>query len=86
MTRASGELGQKCPFRRPSLIQPNVFKPPAVVDAVDHDIEALHIGMPARRCARVKDNRAGNVLGQFSFDLPHQFSPRRQTQACGSWD
>src|SRR5712671_5806046 len=53
-------------------VEPDVFHTPAVVDAVDHDGEALHVRLPASRAARVKDDGAGAVLRQSPFDLPYQ--------------
>src|SRR5258708_4342804 len=54
------------------LVEPDVFHTPAVIDAIDHDGEPLHIGLPAGRAARGKDDGPGAVLRQLPFDLPYQ--------------
>src|SRR5262252_4842565 len=55
-----------------SLIEPEVFEAPAVVDAVDHRGESLDIRLPAGRSPRVVNDRAGTVLSQPTLDLPDQ--------------
>jgi adenylate cyclase len=57
------------------FVEPSVFHAPAVVDAIDHDREALDIGLPAGPRTGIKDDRPGAVLGQFAFDLPDQVAP-----------
>ena len=42
--------------RSPLFVEPDVFEPPAVVDAVDHDGQAFDPGLPAGPAARVKDD------------------------------
>ena len=59
-------------FRAPLLIEPDVFHAPAVEDAVDHDSQPFHIGLPASRAPVVKDDRPGPVIGQLPFDLPDE--------------
>jgi hypothetical protein len=54
------------------FIEPDVFHAVAVVDAVDHRLQPLDIGLRARPAARIEDDRPGAVLGQPPFDLPHQ--------------
>src|SRR5436190_8817641 len=54
------------------LVEPDVFHPVAVVDAVDHGYEPLDIGLRAGPAARIKDDRPSLVLGEFPFNLPHQ--------------
>src|ERR1700730_15231395 len=54
------------------LVEPDVFHTPAVIDAVDHDGEPLHIGLPAGRAARGKAAGPGPRLRQLPFDLPYQ--------------
>src|SRR5216684_1273156 len=54
------------------LVEPDVFHPVAVVDAVDHRHEPLDVGLRAGAAARIEDDRSGAFLGQTPFDLPHQ--------------
>src|SRR6202047_1676113 len=59
--------------RKPVLVvEPEVFVAVAVVNAVDHNGQALHLRMPASRATRVKDDRTGIVLRQSPFDFPYQ--------------
>src|SRR6516165_2110648 len=58
--------------RKRLLVEPDVFHPVAVVDAVDHGRQPLDIGLRAGPAARIKDDRPGALLGQPPFDLPHQ--------------
>src|SRR5260370_11671349 len=53
-------------------IEPDVFHAPAVVDAVAHDRQTFHIGLPAIPRRRIEDDRPRLVLCQFLLDLPHQ--------------
>src|SRR3989442_8895029 len=53
-------------------IQPYILKPPAVVDAVDHHRQPLHLGLPAGGTDVVKDDRPGSIFLQLLVDLPHQ--------------
>src|SRR5437660_3215886 len=46
-------------------IQPHVLKAPAVVDAVDHHRQPLHLGLPAGGTDVVKDDRPGRVFLQL---------------------
>src|SRR6267142_5840463 len=55
------------------FVQPNVFVAPAVVDAVDHDRQPFHPGLPTGAGARIEDDGTGAVLGQPLFDFPYQF-------------
>src|SRR6266446_1044490 len=55
-----------------SIVEPEVFEPPAVVDAVDHRREPLDVGLSAGRGAAVKNDRSGAVLGQPPLDLLYQ--------------
>src|SRR5438045_70305 len=58
------------------FVEPDVFHAPAVVDAVDHRGQPLHLRSPADPAAVVVDDRSGAVLGQFPFKLPDQlFAP-----------
>src|SRR6516162_10840554 len=43
-------------------VEPQIFETPAIVDAVDHDRQALDVGLPAARRPIVKDDRPGAVL------------------------
>ena len=53
-------------------VEPEVFEARAVVDAVDHVGEALHLRLPAGRNAAVEDDRPRVVLDQLLLDLPDQ--------------
>src|SRR5215813_10771905 len=53
-------------------VEPQIFVARAVVNAVDHDGQALHLRIPAGRGAVVVDHRAGAVLLQLLVDLPHE--------------
>src|SRR5438309_1485635 len=55
-----------------SSIEPDVFHPVAVVDAVDHCRQPLDVRLGAGPAARVEDDRPGAFLGQPAFDLPDQ--------------
>src|SRR5215813_13867724 len=69
------------------FVEPSVFHAPAVVDAIDHDREALDIGLPAGPRTGIKDDRPGAVLGQFAFDLPDQVAPecrQRRARSCAA--
>src|SRR6516164_1906102 len=68
-TRSAGRL---CRYRL--LVEPDVLHAPAVGDAVDHDRQSFHIGLPAAGTSIVKDDRASIVLGQLSFDFPIRVS------------
>src|SRR5262249_62346679 len=52
------------------LIQPDVFHPPVIVDAVDHHSQPFDFGVPADAAAVEVDERLGVVLGQPPLDLP----------------
>src|SRR5437016_210279 len=54
------------------FVEPDVLHPVAVVDAIDHGHEPLDVGLRAGPAARIEDDRSGLLLGQPSFDLPHQ--------------
>jgi hypothetical protein len=53
------------------LVEPHVFHPRTVVDAVDHDGQAFHLGIPAGCRPVVVNHRSGAVLLQFPVDIPH---------------
>src|ERR1700736_1913011 len=53
------------------FIEPDVFHPPAVVDAVDHDGQSFHIGLLAARANRIEQHRPDRGIRQFALDLPH---------------
>src|SRR5437660_2329881 len=55
-----------------SPVEPQVFPARTIVDAVDHDSQPLHPGIPAACRAVVVDHRPGAVLLQFAVDLPDQ--------------
>jgi hypothetical protein len=52
------------------FVEPDIFEAPAVVYAVGHYGEPLHLWPPGT--AAVIDDRPRSILGQFSFDLPDQ--------------
>ena len=54
------------------MVEPDVFEAPAVVDAVDHHRQPLHLRLPAGREAFVSYDRARPLLLQFLVDLPYQ--------------
>src|ERR1700730_11128413 len=54
------------------FITPHVFHGPAIVDAVAHDRQPLHIGLPAVSAGGVEDDRPHAVLRQLALDLPYQ--------------
>src|SRR3984893_15487580 len=54
------------------FVQPDVLVAPAVVDAIDHDGQPFHPGLPTGSAARVEDDRTSAVLGQPHFDFPYQ--------------
>src|SRR5437764_3763270 len=54
------------------FVEPHVFHAPAVIDAVDHQRQSLHLRLQAGGADLVIDNRPGAVLLQFPIDLPHQ--------------
>src|SRR6516162_11953376 len=51
------------------LVEPDILHAPAVGDAVDHDRQPFHMGLPAAGTSIVKDDRASTVLGQLPFDF-----------------
>src|SRR5215472_16024631 len=53
-------------------VEPDVFHTPAVVNAVDHQRVAPHIGVPTRPGAVVPEDRPRRVFRQLAFDRPHQ--------------
>src|ERR1700719_2796750 len=61
-------------FRYRLLIQPEVFEAPAIVLAVDHDRQALDLGLPAGRGAEMINDRTRAVLLQFLVDLPDELT------------
>src|SRR5712691_6706779 len=55
------------PSRGGSSIEPDVFHPVAVVDAVDHRRQPFDVRLRAGPAARVEDDRSGALLGQTPF-------------------
>src|SRR5262245_62682415 len=53
-----------------STIEPDILHAPAIIDAVDHDGDVLHLGSPAGAAAHVVDHRSHRVLGQLAIDFP----------------
>src|SRR5215469_2814034 len=72
--RRTGSAGTALRYRL--LVEPDVLHTPAVGNAVDHDRQPFHIGLPAAATSIVKDDRAGTVLGELPFDFPNQSSAR----------
>ena len=54
------------------LVHPHVFVAVAVVRAVAHDRDVLHVGLPAGAGAVVVERRPRHVLDQPPLDLPDQ--------------
>src|ERR1700704_5643767 len=54
------------------LVQPHIFHPQSVVDAVDHRHVVLHVGLPAGPRAVVIEDRPRDVFGQAPLDVPDQ--------------
>src|ERR1700730_11292005 len=65
---AAAEFGEG---RLRLLVEPNVFEAPAVIDAVDHRRQPLHLRLPAGRGDAVKDDRPSALLLRVTVDLPH---------------
>jgi hypothetical protein len=53
-------------------VEPDVFHPPAVEDAVDHDRHPLDVGLTARAARPIKDDWPDVVFSQLLFDRPQQ--------------
>jgi hypothetical protein len=54
------------------LVEPDVFHAGAAEDAIDHDRQTLHAGVPAGCAPVVKDDRPGAPRRQLRSDLPEQ--------------
>src|ERR1700730_13866176 len=55
------------------LVQPHIFHPQSVVDAVDHRHVVLDVGLPAGPRAVVIEHRPGDVFGQAALVFPDHF-------------
>src|SRR5439155_16864611 len=53
-------------------VEPHDFHAPAVVEAVDHDLQPLHLRLPTGRLDVVIDDWPSRILLKLSVDLPHQ--------------
>src|SRR5215471_18748164 len=73
--RESPRSSRHCSSGCSLAVEPQIFETPAVVDAVDHDRQALDVRLPAARRLIVKDDWPGAILLQFAVDRPHQFFP-----------
>src|SRR5262249_49422497 len=69
--------------RRSLSGEPEVFEARAVVYAVDHVGEALHLRLPAGRNAAVEDDRPRVILDQLLLDLPDQPPARARIGLSG---
>src|SRR6266480_8118913 len=56
------------------LLEPDILKARAVVDAVDHLRQALDTRQSANCSARVEDDRPDAVFHELLLDLPHQLA------------
>src|SRR5215831_18811209 len=65
-----GKSARRMPPTR-LLVEPDVLHAPTVGDAVDHDRQPFHIGLPAAATSIVKNDWPGPVLCQLPFDLPN---------------
>ena len=54
------------------LVKPDVFHAPAVVDAIDHRRQTFHLGVPAGRAPRMKNDRPRPLLLQCFIYIPDQ--------------
>src|ERR1700756_4114454 len=59
-------------LRKPLLVEPDVFHPPSVEDAIDHQDQPLHVRLTTRPAAAVEDDWSGIVVRPLPFDVPHQ--------------
>jgi hypothetical protein len=60
------------PDRRSRLfIEPKVLEPPRIVDAVGHRRQPFELRPPTIGILQIEQDRAGVLLGQLAFDLPH---------------
>src|SRR5215467_10179815 len=73
--RESPRSSHRCSLGFSLAVEPQIFETPAVVDAVDHDRQALDVGLPAARRLIVEDDRPGAILLQLAVDRPHQLFP-----------
>jgi hypothetical protein len=66
---------QSSPGKTPKelLVEPGVFHTPTVDHAVDHRRQTFHLGLPAGRAARMKNDRP-RLLLQCPIDIPDQLS------------
>src|SRR6516162_11029874 len=60
------------PLFRGLIVEPEVFEPRAVINAVDHQGQPLDPRLPAGGLTGIEDDRANAVLGQLPLDLPDQ--------------
>lgn len=67
-------------------VQPHVFHPKPVVDAVDRRHMVLHVGIPTGRRAVVVEDRPRDVLGQAAFDRDDAECARGRPLARGPDD
>src|SRR5215469_17635725 len=74
--RESPRSSRHCSSGCSLVVEPQIFETPAVVDAVDHDRQALDVGLPAARRLIVKDDWPGAILLQFADNRP---------QTAGGW-
>src|SRR6266478_7273274 len=60
--------------RSPLLVEPDVFHAPTVDHAIDHRWQTFHLGLPAGRAPRMKNDRPRPLLLQCPIDIPDQLS------------
>ena len=54
-----------------AIVEPDVFHPPAVIDAVGHQGQVLDPGLPAGGARRVEQHWAHSRLGEYALDAPY---------------
>src|SRR6516225_10030387 len=55
-----------------SVVEPEVFKAPGIVDTIRHRHQPFDLRPRAIGVLQIEQDRAGVVLGQLALDLPHQ--------------
>src|SRR5436309_3505553 len=68
----SGHSICNAPGGRALFVDPDVLEAPAVIGAVDHDVQPLDLGPPAGRLAQVELDGPHHRLLQLAVDLPNE--------------